>query len=161
MRQVGHWRSVFGTQTGSEEVWWQEQDCCPCFQTRPPHWLGWSHCLNFRDLLLETESPRAINIRTKKETVNIDSATHGSHRWNYAQHLADSAFSIFSIFHSTHHFLLYLIYQQHVFIFQLFFHFLSCAMCNVIADEGSWAETSYIDVILYAMSIKCSKELFS
>ena len=34
-------------------------------------------------------------------------------------------------------------------------------MCNVIADEGSWAETSYIDVILYAMSIKCSKELFS
>ena len=71
--------------------------------------------------------------------------------------IANLLYGTFSIFHSIHHFLFYLIINNTCFIFQLFVHFLSCAM---IAGEGSQAETSYIDVILDAMS-NAWKKLFN
>ena len=49
---------------------------------------------------------------------------------NYVKHLA------FSIFHYTHHFLLYLIINKMCFVFQLFSHFLF-QLYNMIAEERS------------------------
>ena len=100
--------AYFRAQTNCEAIWWQERDFYTHFQTRPLHNVWDEATVSTLDSSYWRQRVHeAINIRTKKEVMNFDSGliqTHSSHSYNNAEHLADSAFSIF---HSTHHFVLF------------------------------------------------------
>ena len=93
----------------------------------------------------------AINIRTKKETMNLDCGLTLSNTWLPSLELCRTS-SWLNLFNFSLHPSLPVLsnYQQHVLYIPAVLSF--SQLCNVIADEGSRAETSYIDVILYAMS---------
>ena len=125
------------------------------FQTQPPHHLVWSHCLNLKTSYWKRRVQEAINIRTKKETMNLDCRLTLSNTWLPSLELCRTSGWLSTFTFSLHPSLPVLSNLSTTCVLYPSYSFIS-KLCKVIADEGSRAEISYI---VYAMSIKCSKEL--
>ena len=118
MRQVRYWIQNTNRQ-------WRG----PRLQTRSPHNLGLSHCLNLGDLLLETESQRSHQDQNQERN-ELDCRLMLSNTWLPSLELCrTSSWLSFSIFHSTQHFLFYLIFQQHMFYTPAVLSFFSVVQC--------------------------------